>query len=644
MQKFVNFIEQHVQWLAIALGAAFLLWITWSNVVQSPLVVKVGGKPVDPGEVEKTIVNGPIAELSAAMTKNNDPITIPVPDVIASWNKQADEQEARSGPLKIVVDWNPHQMDQIDNPGSVGQDVLAKLQFDKLPALPAPLPVAVKAYRTAVVYSDPKAAAAAPGNDPNAQATPISRDIDATSVAFKVQMSSLEAEFKKAFANVKGVKPQMEQQLMQTMFLQVTLYRQEQDANGWSQKLTVVPPLAIHEMMEYPGDKAGTAAGLTYEAWASSHAADIIQPSFYPTAPGAPIWTLPDQATAPAPGTPVGLPPAPQPFRAGPNGIQPQPGYNPGRSGGVAPNPYSNGYRPNQSPQGIPTVPTPYGAGNGYSGPGGGAYSGAAGGNTGGYQPPSNGYGGNNGYGGTAPNPYSNGYSQQPGYTQPGNGYPQSGYPQQAASGQPLPGMFAVAVPPAAPGTAVAAAKPSDIMIYAHDDQVEAGKTYRYFLQYRLLSPLFDSRAATPEVRKVFGLASPAPDPAAPKTGAQPTDKITIPSRTQIYVKSVRPSEVHFAVFVWKPNPKETEVAASPGDQVGPTPWTVVDIRQNPTAHNDYYILLVDDKGTVIRHDFRKDLDDPKLKELHDQAAASATASASSAGDSRTAARPFGSN
>lgn len=161
-------------------------------------------------------------------------------------------------------------------------------------------------------------------------------------------------------------------------------------------------------------------------------------------------------------------------------------------------------------------------------------------------------------------------------------------------------------------------------MIVAHDDTVVPEKTYRYYIQYRMLNPLFTStRLATPQVAKQFAVASPGPELSTP------SGSITIRSRTQVFVTApVRLQDAHFSVFVWSPNPKETEVLAAPGDAIGPTQWTLVDIRQDPLPPKGYYVLLVDNNGNMQRRDLRKDTDDPQKKEFESRAAAAAAQAA----------------
>jgi hypothetical protein len=531
MQKFLKIAEQYVQWFALGLGALYLLFMGWSYVYKSDINVSMGPKTaVEPGEIDATIAKGPIADLENKMA-NADPITITCPNVLAGWTDVASETAVDFRPLHGVWISNPYGENGEYGPGiAVGP---SQAPIDKLPQIPAAIPVAVAAYRTLVQVPDP-AFVIPPGGDPNAQAPLVNKDIDAASVQFKIDMKALAKAFTAAFPA--GAPPAV----FQTMYLKVTLLRQEWDAAGnkWGAP-TEVPRLSINISPDdpgYPGDEPTQAKGLGYEYYAGAHQELILHPPFYPTAPGAPPWTMP-QPAADAAGT-AGA--------AAPGAIAPAGGFQRGGWPG---------------------------------GPQGGI--------------------GNPGYG--RPNPPIT--NQPPVFDQPapgGNG----GWQGQ---------IFNPVI------------KATDEILIAHDDTVEPEKTYRYYIQYRLLNPVFAAQrlAAKPELTKQFALISPGPD------NATPTDKLTIPSRTQVFVKVVHnSSEAHFAVFVFSPEPKETEVAAAPGDAIAPTHWTLVDIRksENPTSLSDYDVLLVDDSGNMQVRDWHTDNADPAQKDLHDRASAAAAA------------------
>ena len=516
----------------------------WSYVYKSDINVSMGPKTVvEPGEIDETIAKGPVADLETKIG-NTDPITITCPDVLAGWNDLASETAVDFRPLSGVWRGNPYEENGGINPeGPNPQGAVVVIK--DLPKIPPAVPVAVAAYRTLVQVPDP--AFVPNGADPNAKAPMINKDIDAASVQFKIDMRALGKAFTDAFpANAPP-------QVFQTMYLKVTLLRQQWDDAGkkWS-PVTEIPPLAMNISPDdpgYPGDMASQENGLRYEFFAGAHQELILHPPFYPTAPGAPVWTMP------------------------------QPPADAAAAGGAA-------------------------------APGAGAPGGGA--------PPGNGF-----LRGQFP-------PRLPG----GIGNPGFGCPPLSGEGQPP--VFDASQQPVNNGGWQGqlfnpVIKPADEILVAHDDTIQPEKTYRYYVQYRLLNPLFHAERLVNDKKLTnpFALLSPGPDIATP------SDKLAIPSRTQIFVKLVHNStEAHFAVFVFAPEPKETEVAAGPGDSISPTHWTLVDIRksENPTSLSDYEVLLVDENGNLQERDWHTDQADPAQKDLHDRASAAAAAASGTAG------------
>jgi hypothetical protein len=555
MQKFLKIAEQHVQWVALGLGLLYLLFMGWSYVYKSDINVALGPKPaVEPGEIDQTIAQGPVAQLEQQMS-NPDPITIKCPDVLAGWNDHASEVAVDYRPLPGV--WNSNPYGENGGGGPLQAPANAFALVDKLPELPPAIPVAVASYRTLAEVPDP--AFVAPADTPDAKAPLIDKDIDAASVQFKIDMKALGKAFINAFAG--NVRPEV----FQTMYLKVTLLRQEWDptTKAWG-PVTEIPPLSINVSPDDPGlpaDPAPQDKGLAYELYAGGHQELILHPPFYQTAAGAEPWTMP-QPPAPAADAAAGAAGA-------------------GAAGAGAPGPGLPGFNvPGAGPPG-PGFP------RGFPQPGLPGYP------QGGIRPPET-------------------VNRPPAFDQPAGG----GWQGQRFN----------------PST-----RTTDEILVAHDDTVQPEKTYQYFIQYRMLNPVF----AAPRLTSVKALSSQlalvSPGPAAvpgPTTApnavaaAAPTDKLTIPSRSQLFVKLVhgssepRSNEVHFAVFVFAPGPHETEVSATPGDSIAPTHWTLVDVRksENPTSQSDYTVLLVDDNGNLQERDWHADQADQTQKDLHDRA------------------------
>src|SRR6185436_18762829 len=53
MEKVTAFLEKHVQWLGIGLGAAFVLWMVWTYVLNPPAQVSIGTTTLGPSEVDE---------------------------------------------------------------------------------------------------------------------------------------------------------------------------------------------------------------------------------------------------------------------------------------------------------------------------------------------------------------------------------------------------------------------------------------------------------------------------------------------------------------------------------------------------------------------------------------------------------------
>src|ERR1700743_3829641 len=162
MQKYLKILEQHVQWIALGLGALCLFLIIWSYVVKPPVVVKLGTTSAQPGEVFETIAKGPISSLSSGINKPNDDVHIDVPDLITPWKDTIGISEI---PPRIagVFRFNPNG-NGTDHHGT--DNGPQQWMATALPSLEPATPVAINQIRTTVQYPDPKFSP--PPNNPQA--------------------------------------------------------------------------------------------------------------------------------------------------------------------------------------------------------------------------------------------------------------------------------------------------------------------------------------------------------------------------------------------------------------------------------------------------------------------------------------------
>jgi hypothetical protein len=653
MQKVTAFLEQHVQWIAIGLGALFCLYMIYAYVITPPAEVTIGSESFGPSEVDPHTAETVAAKLRSAMS-NTAKIRMEVPQYVQGFQDAMTWKNAKPVQLAGMTDpsyardvqlpappQDPNAPPQPLDPNRPPQpEIVAGAKIKQLPVPPTPRQTDpntfVKYGRSLVVPPPP------PGQPPVAVqpgiVPPGAVDTDWVTQMWVVSMPQIEAAFRAAgMQNApQGVKT--------TMFLHVEMVREENlGGDKWGNP-TVIPhrgPTRNNQpMMPYPGDGPDPnnpslrQAQFQYAAWASTSTPDIIQPLFHVTVPNmGDAWMKPGAQIVAAmfnPATHVGGKgnltdeqwqqvlqyrqeqyklrieqnrqgrPAPGP--RGPRGPQPAEGMD-GGEGMYAPRQRSYApareqtHLPHYAP--APRIP-PYPTRGGY----------------GGYNPnlppdamEMEGMDMGGGYGGP----------QAVNMPQPGTDYPNGEFDPLDPAGAQLPWKL------------------KDVEIWAHDDQVVAGKTYRYKMRYRLKNPIFGAANASdpPELADKFALVSEFSDWTTP---------VTVPALVNFFVAGgVVPGRttVAFEIFRWDQGQQKMErFDVAPGDTVGwakngvdfTTDWTVVDFLEDPRA-GEKQILLVNNKdGSVVARSYSGDRNDKLYKALKDQVKAATDAANTAAG------------
>jgi len=660
MQKVTAFLEQHIQWLAIGLGALFCLFMIWSYVITPPATAQIGSESFGPSEVDPHTAETVVQKLQAAM-QNNARIKMEVPQYVQSfqdtmtWKAAKPVQLANmtDPSLKFDVQLPVAQPDPNAQPPNgqqpiPGQTVVANAggggaKITQLPIPPKPKQADantfVKYGRSVVVPPPP---GTPPGTAPPAPqpgiVPPGAVDTDWVTQMWTVSMPDIQAAFLAAGMN------QAPEGVRNTMFLQVEMVREEMVDGKWQNAMVIphrTPTRNNQPMQPYPGDGPDPAlkqAQYQYAAWASTSTPDIIQPLFHVTVPNkGDQWTKPGQqlvaavfdprnfrgdlnalpkeqkdavlqfrreqqkilqeqkkANRPAPRAPTGPPGG---GRGAPPGLE-------GDSMNYAPR------RPNYAParEELPHYAVPPGAMRPPPYPiRGGAYGNPN------LPPDMMEMEGESGYGGGYAGP------QQVNMPQPGTDYPTGEFdPTAPAQGQTQPW------------------RTKDVEIWAHDDQVVAGKTYRYKMRYRLKNPIFGTNAAeNPDLVNKFALVSDFSDWTTP---------ITVPSLVNFFVAGGvmgNKRTVAFEVFRWDQGQQKKErFEVGPGDLVGSekngvdfsTDWTVVDFRDDPRAGESQILLVNNKDGSVVARSFTTDRNDKLYQALQKQVSDAKAAETAAAG------------
>ncbi|MDB5301772.1 MAG: hypothetical protein JWO87_3435, partial [Phycisphaerales bacterium] len=304
MQKVVKMLEQHVQWVALALGVIYLGWMVYSYVITPPVTVKLGTGPelYTPGTADEAIWRLQGLPLEAEINSKEE-IHVKPKDMAGELFAKLKEENAK--PTALATNWPVHLRYRPESGTQVAP--AAGPTIVSLPQVPAPVLVAVSNYVTTVlspaagaaaapVAGAPGAGAAAPGAGAGAAPpTPIRKDINYVSCLYKIDKDALGKAFKDSFAKA-GIPV-----LFETMFLEVEFYREEQDpADGkWGQPV-LMATLPIYELMKYPGDQVPANPALqvpyfTFADWAAVNQEIIARPAFFETAPDAPAWLFPGE-------------------------------------------------------------------------------------------------------------------------------------------------------------------------------------------------------------------------------------------------------------------------------------------------------------------------------------------------------------
>jgi hypothetical protein len=137
-----------------------------------------------------------------------------------------------------------------------------------------------------------------------------------------------------------------------------------------------------------------------------------------------------------------------------------------------------------------------------------------------------------------------------------------------------------------------------DQLVWAHDDTVEPGRTYRYRVVYHMMNPVFElQNIAAPKIFEQLDI------PSAPSDWTAP---VTIPQNVQYWVRSLQHGDTAALVdvFKWELGKwQKFPLSLAPGDTIPGTEQTIVDIHGNSNGkEHDKYVLLTDASGEPIRH------------------------------------------
>lgn len=152
----------------------------------------------------------------------------------------------------------------------------------------------------------------------------------------------------------------------------------------------------------------------------------------------------------------------------------------------------------------------------------------------------------------------------------------------------------------------------NDILIWAIDDTVTPGQTYRYRISYIIKNPVFDVKNMAPD--KLTAVLT------IPSVASNWSEPVTAPPMTKFWVASAQRDRASLDVFQYSGGEwKATKnLAAGPGDVVPGTDLTLVDVRTTDSNRGgrEKYVLLTSNTGDMLRRDVNADGADPEHQQM----------------------------
>ena len=656
MKKVVAFLEQYAEWLALGVAAIFFLFVVWGYVISpTALKVKVAQEELMPGDVDPTVNEKAITRLQSAMESKADGLVMVVPDFAKQFelamgpNRPSMSPEALAGAQPP----RPPQMNQsfdIQGPGPIEQQTIAELP--KMPALTG----LTVASGNSLVAPPPPPQDTQP-NDPNALPlapalpdTPEAQLANAmeknwVTVEAKLPMKDLAEEWKRIFYDPKTRIAKVPAPALLTMFMRVEVEREELTGpDTWGNHVTL-KPIATVQAEEYPkpGDKQQQEQ---YRIWAETHQVDVAEPAFFRVLKGDP-WFVPS----------VGAPKDPSELAADNQPFDPA---NPPTNRALTPQEkqqvyiYQRKQREEQQKQEAASRRQSTDAAR--RAPSGG-YGGGGRRSLGGYAPlpiqlaagqgvsDRNAPPGNRGRAPVPPAPPpAFGRPGQPGGPPPGFRIPTP--PPGVPGGRPYtpptynPGYQETPTPSYDSTTAGINSVPTapfdptrvtpnqqgqipEMSVWAHDDTVVPGKTYRYRLRVRMKNPLYNTfnLAKKPELAEQFTI----------DTAFTEWKEVKAPRNTEYFFANIRSdiktnTMMAATVNVFRRLKGEWTMetfTVAPGDSIGgqkngvdySTGVTLVDLRPDVRGR-DTRIMVADETGTIDRIDYQQQKEDQWYKTL----------------------------
>lgn len=591
MQKVMKFVESYIQWLALGLGLLWVLWVGYAYWVSPPTFTTIGQTKYGPSEVDEFVNRdqGPIDKLTKGVKSE-----VKVPQELVEHFSKTPRYVETLKEKMILDDFTPPVLASMWPAGRkvVGSKIDVK-PADTKPVTLVELTPGMLEFKgvtqglSIVNKADPKAVINPADltqkvfqdpNDPLAKPVAMkAADVSWITASAKVDMKKVAEAFAKS-----GIPAEASR----TQFLRVELIRQEMQLDGKWGPETTVAELGNQTRMAWPPKSDSPQEGL-YLDYATKAAADIVQPAFYEILRGD-VWGTKTMLAANL--DPNGLGGKPAEFD--PSTVKDISKLTPEekklwqawriqktKDDEEARKAEAESRKSRQTPARSPSRGATRGGGGPSSAP---------------------------------PLPTDQRMSPRRSrtYIPPGgrmdrrgpvmtNGVTNLNNPVNA--GEIPAGLFD-------PAAAV------DTEIWAHDESTRPGHTYQYKLRLSLKNPLFATLGMAKDTADEKKLSI-SVDSAFSEPVISPRKQYFFAMTGGDALGGNNP-KMKFEYFFWDDGDWKTKtLSLQPGDAVGTTPWTLVDLRPFGSS-SEHRAMLVADTGEVDSRFYKSDLGSPDYKRV----------------------------
>jgi hypothetical protein len=305
--KIGEFFEKHVQWIAVGLGVAWLLWVGWAYGVNRP-EIEVAGQKFSAGSIDEYIRETEMQPLAAKVANPNIPAgLVDVPDFTDAFVSSMNGQAPRPLTAIVIRSDPPYQQSvKIVDDGRPRERVIAI----KLPEVAVPTDLTSGSGRSLVMVLPPAPVRILNANNPDnpnaarpnifdgAVAQPAAAGAAVAGQPVGVQSDKVwVTQFAKLNLTAQDkffAEAKIPPSLMQKMYIEVQMQRQEVMPDGTFGQIEMVKGLPMNQP---PVDRK---AVTDYIKWSADPEAQklILIPKFYEVVKGA-AWEIPHKADVP---------------------------------------------------------------------------------------------------------------------------------------------------------------------------------------------------------------------------------------------------------------------------------------------------------------------------------------------------------